>query len=266
MKRYNCICSSADASMVEQICKDKRIEVSWFLFLFSTVKYQSRKKSLQFITLKEMWKYGLVIKRYMEYPDVSIDEVTNVFEEIQTYLRQEDYVVHFIDENLESDRINLILNISLADRKVTFRSWSITDVMQEDCLSYEEYFREYMVLDSARNVVRFDIYQPVEQKGRQVAELSLLQKRIEMGRITGMDKLHCLLNANQTNRSFMVMNEWFSVFEKLVSWLQSEKNLKTDIVFSEEERKLFGTGNAARHLNQMIKVYNKLLERLKNIL
>lgn len=252
--------------MLEQICRDKRVDDAWFLNFFSTVTYSASKKVLQFIPLKEMWKYGLVVKRYLEYPSISVEELDDVFEEIQYYLQQKDYIVHFVDEALESDRINLILNISLRDRKVTFRSWSLSGEMQENLLPYEEYGKRYMACGLSGGVVRFDIYSPVKQKEEKKINWSVLQKRIQGSRISIINRKRCLSNKKGISASSKVMREWFTVFQDVISQFCGEEAFQLPFVISEEERRLFQTDTGyddAKHLEQMIKVYNKLLGRLE---
>lgn len=257
--------------MLEQICRDERVDDVWLLNLFSTVTYSASKKVLQFIPLREMWEYGLVVKRYMEYPDISMEELGDVFGEIQFYLQQKDYIVHFVDEALESDRINLILDISLHDRKVTFRSWSLSGEMQESSLFYEEYGKKYMVCGLSGGMVRFDIYSPVKQKKE--IHLSVLQKRMHGSKISTINRKRCLSDRKGISTSSKVMQEWFTVFQDVISLFDKEELFTSSFVIRDEERRLFETDKGCEervhnaddgeHLNQMIKVYNKLLRRLE---
>lgn len=239
--------------MLEQICRDERVDDVWFLNFFSTVTYSASKKVLQFIPLREMWEYGLVVKRYLEYSDISMGELGDVFEEIQYYLQQKDYIVHFVDEALESDRINLILNISLHDRKVTFRSWSLSGEMQESSLSYEEYGKRYMVCGLSGGVVRFDIYSPVKQKKE--FHLSVLQKRMHGSKLSAINRKRCLADNKGISVSSKVMREWFTVFQDVISLFDKEQLFTSSFVIRNEERQLFETDTGygdAEHLGAKI--------------
>lgn len=265
MKKTNRIISSADAFMTERICADERVDDAWFFVLFSTINYNPRVKSLQLISLKEMWQYGFVVKRYLEYPDVLIAELSNVFEEISIYIQRKDYVVHFINENLTSDEINIILDISLAEQKVDFLTWQFDNKMCQNSLSYEEYYERYISSDSSPKRMRFDIYQPIERDTPPEVLSEALLKRINRSKISGLNKIHCLLAAKRKNVSSKVLQEWLSAFEFAIDWLCDQKFLETNSICGEEEKQLFAEGkvyNDIRHLNQMIKVYNKLLDRL----
>ena len=52
MTTRNYINSSPEASVLEQICRDERVDDVWFLNFFSTVTYSASKKVLQFIPLR----------------------------------------------------------------------------------------------------------------------------------------------------------------------------------------------------------------------
>ncbi len=257
------IISSADAFVVEQICEDGRMEDAWLLVLLSTVKYDAGKKSLRLISLKEMWQYGLCVKRYLEYPAEHISENFHVFEEISTYLRRRDYVVHFIREDLDSGEINVISDVLTDERKVVFLTWHSSGIMRKMSLTYEDYFSQYISCESEVKVVRFDIYQPIARTVDKDVFRQVLLERVGMGKLTGLQRRHCLAGGEYTEISCVVLQEWFSIFECLANWLCDIKKRQTDILYTEDEKLLFQVevGSVVR-LPQMMKVYNQLIKRL----
>ena len=268
MKENGDIISSADAVMVKWICTDERVDNTWFFALFSTINYDPQKKSLRFISLKEMWQYGLTVKRYLEYPEVRISEISNVFQEICIYLQRKDYVVHFINGSLFSEDINIILDISLVERKVNYITWQLDGNMIENTLPYEEYYEKYISIDSFPKTMRFDIYQPIKKDEKKEMILKVLLERINRGKLTGFNRIHCLHSVKRMESSFRVLQAWFSVFERTINWLCEEEFLEKNTIYGEEEKRLFETDqvhNDIGYLNQMMNVYNKLLKRLNKI-
>lgn len=260
------IISSADASMIDQICRDKRVDNSWLFFFFLTVRYDIQKKSLRFMSMKEMWKYGLVVKRYIEYPNNQVVGESGVFEEIGGYIQRNDYVLHYTDENLENDDVNMILRISLPERKVDFRSWHPDGSVTEESLTYKEYCERHTSYISSLSKMRFDIYQPTYNAKEMVVRVDNMLTRVNDGKISKLDRIRCLNNSRSLNVSLKVLQEWFFVFEQTIDWLCKEGVLNGNTVYSEDERQLFKTDvgcDIPKYLNQMIRVYNKLMDRLK---
>lgn len=267
IQNKNLIASSAEASIAEMICKDKRVGQSYFFQLFSSICYNKDRNTLQFISLRELWEYGPVMKRYLEYPDVQGDTLQNFFDEISIYTRRRDYVIHFVDGSQGGEDMNLLKDISVDNQRIKFLSWGPDGGAEETSLSYEEYSERYIYITSSKNRIRFDVYQPVIREERRAIDIEDLMKRLAAGKISVTDMIHCLSDIHKNSAfSLKVLNEWFLIFECTVRWLYDEGYLKCSTIIGEKDKKLFMAEvgqNNAMNLYQMLKAYNRLLQCLK---
>lgn len=264
MRDIKQISSSAESSMIELICKDDRISNTLFFELFATIYYDVQEKMLRFISLREFWGYGVVMKRYLEYPYVQLSQIDRVFKEIYGYLCRKDYVIHFVDLNRECEEMQLVINVSLEERKVFFRSWGMGSEMKECFLTFDEYYKKYVSSDSQHSIMRFDIFQPIKKEKNELR--AGLMKRLQKGGISIINLYQCLINGKSIRRNLQVLKEWFFVFEEFTSILCCEGMLKSGTLVSGEERELFignKIRNKKRELYCLTKLYNKLLKRLK---
>lgn len=267
IQNKNFITSLAEASIAEMICKDERVGQSYFFQLFSSICYNKDRNTLQFISLRELWEYGPVMKRYLEYPDVQGDTIQNLFDEISIYTRRRDYVIHFVDGIRGREDMNLLKDISVDKQRIRFLSWGPDGGAEETSLSYEEYSERYVSLTSSKNRIRFDVYQPVKRDVGRAIDIEDFTKKLAAGKISVMDMIHCLSDIRKnSDTSLKVLYEWFPIFEGTVQWLYDEGYLKCKTIIGEEDKMLFTANvgqNNVKNLYQMLKAYNRLLNHMK---
>lgn len=267
--KYNTIVSSVEAFIAELIAKDQKIDKIYFYEIFLTVFWNAEKSVLQFASLKGVWERGLVMKRYLEYPIEQPNLLQDVFAELNIYLNKGNYVLHFTERNLGFEVINLILGVSVPDRKVNFLTWQSKDGIVKNSLSYEEYGDKYMSFCSLTKMMRFDIYQPIAKNNEGIIDLHALLNKLQAGKIPLFDRKHCLFCAANRVTSSQVLQEWFSIVEEVLDWLYEEKIIRTADILSDRERRLFKTdimGISIRNLHQMLKGYNKIIDKLRGYL
>ena len=107
----NYVTSSTENRAVEEICCDICDKEKSIQYLAAVVQYDKKKKKICFASLKELWKTGLLIKKYVEYPYNTEKQLENGFAEIAFYLKRGGYIVHFLDVNVVSDDIVYIKDI-----------------------------------------------------------------------------------------------------------------------------------------------------------
>lgn len=257
------VSSLAESALVELICKDEKIDPSIYFECLSTVYYSASQKTLRFISLKEFWTYGLAIKRYLEYPEVSADEAGKVFEEIDTYLQQGDYVAHLVNGDLDCEDMNIITNISNSEKKVYFITWQPDGKMKVESLLFNEYCQCFFFSISSKKAIRFDIFHLVESEHDKFNGTYL--ETIVSGNLSVLDRVRCLFHRKKYNDfSSRVLSDWFLVFEDLVRWMWGEGLLQDDSIITQSDRLLFGYGESkkCRELYKMLVRYNALLRSL----
>lgn len=258
MKKINGIESSTDSSVIQSICRDERIDSLWENALFLNVVFSAKEKGLRFLNFRDMWKCGLTVKRYVEYPDITSCSIHYVFDELYHYLQRGDYVLHCVGDDLDSDNRNRIVAVFPLEQTVTVQTWE-NDRMYEETMAYEEYYESYVFRRSPREVMRFDMYRPVGRMGSHTHAVEEMKKRLKRGRISALNRVRCLSSKSSIPHSVNVLKEWFSVFEDTLLLCRMPMPLK------EEEQRLFQTGmsgNMRKHLNQMISIHNRCLQSL----
>ena len=264
-KKKRTVSSCAEAAVIEMICKDKKMNQSNYFQVFSTVRYSTSQKSLRFKSLKEFWSDGFVIKRYLEYPDVDPPGISKVFEEINRYLQRGDYVVHFVDDNLNDEEINIITNISCSNGMICFRTWQPDGKMKESSLFFKEYCNLFFPHMTVIDTMRFDIFHLVKEECIQFDETRVL-KSIKEGSLSVPTIILCILHKKADHyTSFKILCRWFVVFEEFIHWIGEEGLLSGPSFITEKDRQIF-KGDREKNckaLIQMLVRYNNLLRTLK---
>ena len=81
-----CISSSIEVKIHENIFRKIRTSENMPCDLMDILRFDSKRRIVRFISLKELWKTGLIIKKYIEYPCHTYSELGNVLSELNDYL------------------------------------------------------------------------------------------------------------------------------------------------------------------------------------
>lgn len=83
-----CISSSIEVKIHENIFQKMKAYKDITCDLMDILRFDSKRRIVRFISLKELWKTGLIIKKYIEYPCHAYSELENVFSEMNDYLKK----------------------------------------------------------------------------------------------------------------------------------------------------------------------------------
>ncbi len=264
MYKQNDFSALAEHDIVKIICGDKRINKSTTFQILSNVYYELDKDLLLHSSLKKLWSSGAVMKRYLEYPCKGEEDIYEAFREIEYYLKRNDYIVNFISTKSENEEFNFIQKISIDNQQITFLSWQERGVMRERMLLFQDYYKEFLVLDGECNTVRFDIYQPMvicKQKG--LCKDSLLE-HFTNNIIVKSQLIRCVFTASNRSEAFTyMMREWFLSIEKIIEELNRIGWMGTNIL-SIYDRKLFGEDarNGYRYRYKVLSEYNRIIRNI----
>lgn len=259
------ITSSPEEILAEMLTKDERVDPFYFIEHFLTLKVNAENKTLHFVTLKELWKSGIAMKRYLEYPNVELHSLDTFFEEINTYIRKSAYLIHFINGIHEKEKYIQIRGISMEMKKVRVISWEENGQAIDREVSFTEYYQTYIETDHSRDIVRIDIYEPISNRGRKHLDRNAILKIVENGILSSGNILCCLWNRHTYN-SAKVLCEWFQIFENTVAYLLDHQLLNQDVVIDNNIKELFEVVPdkvSMAHLYRMMKTYNWLLGCMK---
>lgn len=140
----NFITSSTENRIVGKICCDICGKEKSIHCLTTIVKYDEKKKKICFVSLKEWWKSGLFIKKYVEYPYSSSSQLDGGFDEMNYYLEKGGYIVHFLDENIVSEDIVYVVDILMHRNEIRFVSKSLSGNIEEELIPFEEYCKRFL--------------------------------------------------------------------------------------------------------------------------
>lgn len=263
------ITSSIEAMMAERIYNDERAGKLSFFERFSEVHFDEKTRGLRLASLRELWKDGFAMKRYMEYPCACSSNLDKVFEEIDFYLQKGDLVIRYIDRESVCEGMNWITGIHTADCKINFRTMAFNGEVLEESLTYEAYCKRFLTFRDNNSRVRFDIYQPLMRMKRDKQEIDpvVLGKNLIHQKISPLCMISCLFHVRRVGTvSRKVLCEWFQIFKKYEHYLQEEGCFNDACVESREENLLFSMDseqNGFIHMFQLIRGYNRILDRTR---
>lgn len=195
----NTIKSSNDAMITAYICNHGSFEKRTIFEIFSQIKVE-RKRKVTFLAPIDLWKNGLLLKRYLEIP---IDSLENVFEEIDYYIQDGAYVIYKPTDSLYNLDGILICDVDSAKKEVVYQTVSMEGVVR-NTLSWDEFAELFFKSLDSKNMVGFDVFSVIEQKKSE--EVSLKQK------ISKWNMFH-LINVGRNDRknAFQVFREWYEI-------------------------------------------------------
>ena len=160
------ISSSMEAQIAEMMGRDEKSNDYRFYHLFSSLVFDKTKKELRLPILREIWRSGVAVKRYLEYPCKSPTTMIHVWKSLSEYLSKGAYIVNFVDEKKVCEDIILIVAIDEKKRLVTIRYKKLTGDIVEQTLLFEEYADDFLSESIQKHLVRFDIFDIVKQTGQ----------------------------------------------------------------------------------------------------
>ena len=160
------ISSSMETQIAEMIVRDEKSNDYRFYHLFSSLVFDKTKKELRFPILREIWRSGVAVKRYLEYPCKSPTTMIHVWKSLSEYLSKGAYIANFVDEKKVCEDIILIAAIDEKKRLVTIRYKKLTGDIVEQTLLFEEYADDFLSESFQKHLVRFDIFDIVKQTGQ----------------------------------------------------------------------------------------------------
>ena len=128
-----------EAQIAEMMGRDEKSNDYRFYHLFSSLVFDKTKKELRLPILREIWRSGVAVKRYLEYPCKSPTTMIHVWKSLSEYLSKGAYIVNFVDEKKVCEDIILIVAIDEKKRLVTIRYKKLTGDIVEQTLLFEEY-------------------------------------------------------------------------------------------------------------------------------
>ena len=87
-----------EAQIAEMMGRDEKSNDYRFYHLFSSLVFDKTKKELRLPILREIWRSGVAVKRYLEYPCKSPTTMIHVWKSLSEYLSKGAYIVNFVDE------------------------------------------------------------------------------------------------------------------------------------------------------------------------
>ena len=138
------ISSSMEAQIAEMMGRDEKSNDYRFYHLFSSLVFDKTKKELRLPILREIWRSGVAVKRYLEYPCKSPTTMIHVWKSLSEYLSKGAYIVNFVDEKKVCEDIILIVAIDEKKRLVTIRYKKLTEDIVEQTLLFEEYADDFL--------------------------------------------------------------------------------------------------------------------------
>ena len=205
-----------------------------FPFLFSSLVFDKTKKELRLPILREIWRSGVAVKRYLEYPCKSPTTMIHVWKSLSEYLSKGAYIVNFVDEKKVCEDIILIVAIDEKKRLVTIRYKKLTGDIVEQTLLFEEYADDFLSESIQKHLVRFDIFDIVKQTGQ--VDRKEIREHWENAKLSFWEQRKCMKKVMNMEK---VLGEWFVVFQNAVSYLAEKGLVQSDYeLFSCESKNL----------------------------
>ncbi len=248
------ISSSMESQIAEMMGRNENCDVCLFYHLFSSLVFDKKKKELRFPTLREFWKSGVAVKRYLEYPCKSLTAIKPVWNLLSQYLRKGSYIVNFVDEKKVCEDIVLILSIDEKKRLITIRYKQLTGDVIEKTLLFEEYAGDFLSENIRKHLLRFDIFDVVKQEGR--IDRKELRKHMGNAKLSFWDRKKCMKKGTDMDK---VLSEWFIIFQKAISCLL-EKGVINQSPLNPSDDTLFSSAN--KNLKMKLKRYDVILSNV----
>ena len=253
------ITSSPEKSIIKKICCDICDKETSIQYLATLVRYDKKKKKICFASLKELWKTGLLIKKYVEYPYNTEKQLENGFAEIAFYLKRGGYIVHFLDVNVVSDDIVYIKDIFMDSREIQFVSKGFSGDIVEERASIEQYCNRFLTSENKRLKLRFDVYCYIE-------ESQICKRRIVSKKIGFRDEVLCLSRRKKfLGDSRQVLCEWFQLLTNVLEQRQEFVIDDDNGIIDSRDMELFlkiPNQNRKKYLHHLIKRYNRIIQRI----
>ena len=245
------ISSSMEAQIAEMIGRDEKSNDYRFYHLFSSLVFDKTKKELRFPILREIWRSGVAVKRYLEYPCKSPTTMIHVWKSVSEYLSKGAYIVNFVDEKKVCEDIILIVAIDEKKRLVTIRYKKLTGDIVEQTLSFEEYADDFLSESIQKHLVRFDIFDIVKQTGQ--VDRKEIREHWENAKLSFCEQRKCMKKVMNMEK---VLGEWFVVFQNAVSYL-AEKGVMNQSPLVQSDYELFSC--ESKNLGKKLKRYCEIL-------
>ena len=251
--------SSVEAYISEGIVMKSKNSILENLDLLVTVKYDKKERNIRFLSLNELWEYGVYEKRYLECPKAIFADNDEFFGELSFYLQQGDYITHYIDYRKISAYITplLIKDIIMSENRILFYSWCDYR-LKEYSMSFQEYIYNFISGVVNEEAAKFDIYHTISDNNMDESRIKINEKNSLDAKIEALNKLSVItrMNAENIKKSIIVLEDWYEICRQITP------KIIGDVL---EAKEIFNNNSddySKKRLLRMIQLYNTIIDKI----
>ncbi|MCH5265133.1 MAG: hypothetical protein J1F02_04485 [Lachnospiraceae bacterium] len=258
--------STVMASISQMIVPEEMYQTGWIYNFFCNVTMDKKAGVFSFEDYRMFWEYGILLKRYFEYPWREYTTMQQIYDFLTGYLDKKYYVVNYLENfTFRGEAFKPYLLLYDYDKEghiIKFCCWNDKDKVRYYQTEFAEYYDKILMPQKSEANLRFDMLFMRGEFEKQW-DLEIIKGNFERAEISNWKAGFFInrMNEEQQKHSLCVLQEWRDVFLERLAFMKRKGMLKNDEIIKkvlELKGKQENSSNLKRNLKDMIRTYNHL--------